>query len=278
MSAAAAGLARGAREFGRTSYAFMWISAMQTFAYPLSFVMQQLTSTVPAIMYVFVDRLVPDLPGVGNDYYTFAMIGLFAVRILSSALDAVGDVIDGAIDEGRMEMLLAQPVDWRMLPVGLAQWPILWRLVNLVVFTAVTIALGAHYDVPGVPAALLVVLLGLGATLSVGIIAAAAQLVFRRTSPVLFLYVTAVSIFSGVFYPVSELPGWMQVVSRLLPDTYVIDAMRSLLMPDYVGLGIPTGAVVAGIALFDVVMLPLSIAVFGRALDFGRRLGMLGGY
>ncbi len=36
------------------------------------------------------------------------------------------------------------------------------------------------------------------------------------------------SPFAGVFYPVATLPGWMQVVARALPPSYVFDAMRAL--------------------------------------------------
>ncbi|HEY2445057.1 MAG TPA: ABC transporter permease [Rhizomicrobium sp.] len=34
--------------------------------------------------------------------------------------------------------------------------------------------------------------------------------------------------FAGVYYPVSTLPGWMQVISRFLPPSYVFDGMRAI--------------------------------------------------
>jgi ABC-2 type transport system permease protein len=36
------------------------------------------------------------------------------------------------------------------------------------------------------------------------------------------------SPFAGVFYPVATLPGWMQVISRFLPPSYVFEGMRSI--------------------------------------------------
>jgi len=36
------------------------------------------------------------------------------------------------------------------------------------------------------------------------------------------------SPFAGVFYPVSTLPAWMQIVSRALPPSYVFEAVRSV--------------------------------------------------
>ncbi|MBN2292530.1 MAG: ABC transporter permease [Pirellulales bacterium] len=38
------------------------------------------------------------------------------------------------------------------------------------------------------------------------------------------------SVFSGVFYPVSNLPKFLRVVSRVLPASYVFESMRAILM------------------------------------------------
>lgn len=38
-----------------------------------------------------------------------------------------------------------------------------------------------------------------------------------------------ISPFAGVFYPVSTLPHWMQLISRLLPPAYVFEGMRTIL-------------------------------------------------
>lgn len=41
---------------------------------------------------------------------------------------------------------------------------------------------------------------------------------------------TVLSPFVGVFYPVATLPHWMQVVSQLLPPSYVFEGMRNVLL------------------------------------------------
>lgn len=59
------------------------------------------------------------------------------------------------------------------------------------------------------------------------------------------------SPFVGVFYPLSTLPAWMQVVARVLPPAYVFESLRSMLAggpPDAralgTGLGLACGLVV----------------------------------
>lgn len=40
----------------------------------------------------------------------------------------------------------------------------------------------------------------------------------------------AIAPFVGVFYPLSTLPAWMRAASRLLPPSYVFEAMRGAVL------------------------------------------------
>ena len=259
--------------------AFLWMGWLTTSAYPLSFLMTQIATLVPAFIYYFVAELVgPRVQDVGTDYYTFVMLGVLSLRMLSGGLTGLSEELEETITEGRLEALLVQPVRWRLLPFGLVQWPIVWRLGNAVLLILLTALLGARYDLSGALPALLVVALGLGASTGVGILAAAVKLLARRTEPVITLYVIAVTVLSGVFYPVSSLPAPVQVISYLLPDTYVIAALRKLLMPGGESLPGPgTGTVIVGLLAFNLMIYPLALWLFGRSLAYGRRMGLLGG-
>ncbi|KKR31082.1 MAG: ABC-2 type transporter [Candidatus Gottesmanbacteria bacterium GW2011_GWA2_41_12] len=39
--------------------------------------------------------------------------------------------------------------------------------------------------------------------------------------------------FSGVFYPISILPGWMQIIARLTPPSYIFEGLRALVFDGY---------------------------------------------
>ena len=260
--------------------AFLSVGARRAFSYPLSFAMSQLTSVVPVFVYFFVARLVgDDGSGVAGDYYTFVVIGIVAQRILAAGLRGVGEEIESAVEEGRFEGLLVQPVPWRMLPFGMAQWPMAWRFINVFAVVTIAVALGASFRLAGIPLALLVVALGALATMSVGVVAGAAKVLAKGTDPVLTIYSIAVMVLAGVFYPIDMLPAPLRALSYLLPDTYVILALRKLLMADGASVGGPSPLVaVVGLAMFTAVVLPLGLWLFGQALNYGRRIGVLGGY
>ena len=116
---------------------------------------------------------------VGGDYYTFVIIGVITARMLAGGLRGLGDELELAVREGRFESLLVQPVPWLSLPFGLVQWGVIWRTVNTAVIVAIAVAMGSDFRLPGIPAALLIVLLGTFATMAIGNLAAGVKLLAK---------------------------------------------------------------------------------------------------
>ena len=107
----------------------------------------------------------------------------------------------------------------------------------------------------------------------------AVKLLARRTDPIITVYTIAAQLLAGVFYPLDVFPQPLQTVARFLPDTYAIAAMRRLLLPDSASLTGPSvNEALIVLVAFNVVLFPVAIWSFRRSLDFGRRVGVLGGY
>jgi ABC-2 type transport system permease protein len=69
---------------------------------------------------------------------------------------------------------------------------------------------------------------------------------------------------SGVFFPVQQMPWYMQTVSRALPLTYAADALRKVMV---LGAGIPQITTeLAVLIAFGVVMIGIAVPVFKRAM------------
>ena len=101
----------------------------------------------------------------------------------------------------------------------------------------------------------------------------------KRTDPIIALYTMASGLLSGATFPIELLPTPIRVLSYMLPQTYVISALRQLLMTDPEGIQGPNGPqAVALLALFLVIVYPLAFWLFGRALEYARRIGTLAGY
>jgi ABC-2 type transport system permease protein len=115
--------------------------------------------------------------------------------------------------------------------------------------------------------------------LVIGVSAGAVRVIAKRSDPVATLYVVAASVLSGAAVPINVFPFWLRVVSWFFPSTYVISGMRKALMPEASGVYGPTPDQAMLLLLgICVIVFPVSLWLFGRSLEVGRRYGVLAGY
>ncbi len=268
------------RRWGQVGNAFFQLAVRDSLNYPLALVMHGLSAFVPVITFSFVAELVNnDGPDVAYDYYTFVVLGVAAMTLLGVTLNAFGSAMLSFVTQGQLEMFLVEPVPWRALPFVMLPWPLVENVATVMIMLVVSIPLGADYVASGIPAAILIVVMGLLATLTVGILGASIKVISKRSDPVLQLYTIAASVLSGAFFPLELLPSWVRSFSWVIPHTYVIQALRRVLMPQGEVLPGPTALQAVGaLALFALVMYPVALWTFGRSLDYGRKIGALSGY
>jgi ABC-2 type transport system permease protein len=248
-------------------------------SYPSSFVTQLLSQLALLITTLFVAEIVPNTDSIGNDYYTFAVIGMTVTGFLQAGLTGFGTAMEFEIQAGRVEALLVEPVSWRFLPFGMVQFIAVQRSVITVSTVALSVLLGANYMVAGIGPAIAVTALAFVTVLAIGIIGTSLKLLTKRSDPILMFYTMLAGIFSGTAFPLDVIPSWLRWISWLIPHTYVISAVRRLLMPD--GGGIPgpslTVSVLALLGM-SLVLYPVAFLLYGRVMELGRRLGVLAGY
>jgi len=80
-------------------------------------------------------------------------------------------------------------------------------------------------------------------------------------------------LISGVYYPITVLPGPLHLAGILSPLTYTLDGVREALLH---GLSL-TGALpdVGILLVMGIVLVPASVWCFGRAEERAKRLGLL---
>jgi len=70
---------------------------------------------------------------------------------------------------------------------------------------------------------------------------------------------------SGVFFPIQQMPDFMQTVSKFLPLTYAATAMRKVVV-----LGAGPSAIVTDVtilAVFGILMLSVAVPMFKKAMS-----------
>ncbi len=126
--------------------------------------------------------------------------------------------------------VFASPLSLSEYLSGLVLTGMSTSLLGLVVMLALATAVfGLDYGALGLlllPCLAVLFLFGI----ALGVLASAMALRLGPASEWLMWPIPAMlSPFAGVFYPLATLPAWMQAVGRLLPPSYVFEAMRSIL-------------------------------------------------
>jgi len=170
--------------------------------------------------------------------------------------------------------LFSSPLSISEYVLGLVVTSVLTSALGLVVMLLLaTLVFGLDFLAMGAAlAAFLSILFTFGVTL--GILGTAIVLRHGPASEWLLWPLPAVlAPFAAVFYPLSTLPHWMQIIARCLPPAYVFEGMRTVLAGRPAPLALlTTGAVLALGGLL------LSGLLYGRVYRHAVRSGLLARY
>jgi ABC-2 type transport system permease protein len=170
--------------------------------------------------------------------------------------------------------LFASPLGTGEYLTGLVVTGVATSIVGLLVMFALAwAAFGLSFIAYGVALAPFLMVLFLTG-IALGVAATAAVLRFGPASEWLVWPIPSlISPFAGVFYPVSVLPGWMQMISRVLPPSYVFEGMRAVVAGN--GISWDRLALGGGLALAYVA---LAGWCFVRVYNYAIREGLIARY
>jgi ABC-2 type transport system permease protein len=121
--------------------------------------------------------------------------------------------------------------------------------------------------------AVVILLASILAFAGLGILSASYSILFKRGNPAKWVVLGVSGLVGGMMYPVSVLPGPLQLLARLIPVTYSLEGMRAALLA---GAGWnrlwPS---IAALLLFAVVLIPSSFVVFAWSLRRTKITGTL---
>jgi ABC-2 type transport system permease protein len=212
----------------------------------------------------------------GNDRLLLTLvIGAVFWNYLSVVFSFIAETVSWERWEGTLEYTFMAPVRRYAQMVGSTLYAIAYGLVHTVVVLAV-LALFFELDLSraNFVSGAVFMLLGSFSFIGIGIMTAILPLMYvERGAQMTFVLQSVLLLISGVYYPVTVLPGWMQFLSHFSPATYVLDGVRRGLI-DGAGVGSLLGDVWP-LALMGIVFIPLGIWAFGRAERYAKRTGKL---
>jgi len=177
--------------------------------------------------------------------------------------------------EGTIEYTFMAPLSRAMHLGGSGVFAILYGLLRAaILFVVVAFFFGLSMPDANFLAALVLLMIASVSFFGIGMMTAVLPLISPEKGAQLgFVGQGMLLVVSGVYYPVSVLPDWMEPLATVSPATYVLEGMRATILDGAATLAI--GPYLLPILVLGVVTLPLGLAVFGWAERYAKRTGKL---
>jgi ABC-2 type transport system permease protein len=197
-------------------------------------------------------------------YFDFIAPGIMAMTVMMSVMTGLPAAISHEREVGTLDGMMVAPINRLSVILGktIAQMARGILQGTLILVLAITLfGVTVHGNILLVFALLL---LGVFSFVGLGVVLTsfakeqetAVMLMTTIMFPMMFL--------SGVFFPIEQMPWFMQAISRVLPLTYVADSLRKVMV---LGTDIPMLTNELAILIgFGTVMIAIAVPVFKRAM------------
>ena len=200
----------------------------------------------------------------GGSSFDFVAPGFIAMNVMMSGLSALGAALARERESGTLAGVLMCPISRTAIIFGKT---ISFTVRNLFQ-GGITIAIAIlvfGITIRGSPlfiAAILII--GTLSFLGLGIVATVITKEQESAQLILGVLQFPMMFLSGVFFPVEQMPVFLQTVSKVLPLTYAVDALRKVMV---LGVGIE-GVIepLAILVILGVVTMAIGVPLFDRAV------------
>ena len=173
----------------------------------------------------------------------------------------------------RLEWLLLSPVTLLDVILGTGWFWYMIGLFEVSVFLLFGIVNGAvfHFDILS---SLAILVMGAASIWGLGMVSAGVQVVTKRWDPISYILYRIGWLISGLFFPMSLLPTWLQPVSWIIPQSYILEMARQTMLA---GKSIfQMGYLPLYLLLYCIISLALGSLVFLRCVKVAKKQGTIG--
>lgn len=216
-----------------------------------------------AIMKPYSVRFGGIVPGKPN-YFQFVAPGIMSMTVMMSLMTGLPHAISYEKDIGTLDGMLVAPINRLSIILGKVMAQTVRGMVQGFIILGLAMGLFGVVIYGSFLLVILLILLIVFSFVGLGILITSFTENEETAGMVMMTLMFPMMFMSGVFFPVNQMPGFMQTVAHALPLTYASQAMRKVML---LGAGVPaitTEIVILGV--FGVVMLAIAVPLFKKAM------------
>jgi ABC-2 type transport system permease protein len=206
---------------------------------------------------------------------TSLLIGAVIWSYLGIIFEILTETVAWERWEGTIEYTFMAPLSRAVHLGGMGLFAVLYGVLRTaLLFAVVALFFGLHFPVADFGTALLLLAVASVSFAGLGMVTAVLPLISPEKGASLgFIAQGLLLVVSGVYYPVSVMPDWMQWIAKISPATYALHGIRNAVL---------NGTGVAGswgdlwpLLVLGAILIPLGLAVFGAGERYAKRHGKL---
>ncbi|MGZ4383082.1 MAG: ABC transporter permease [Gaiellaceae bacterium] len=210
-----------------------------------------------------------------NRITTVLLIGALIWSYLGMVFELLIEMVQWERWEGTIEYTFMAPLSRPVHLIGTGVFAVLYGIVRTALLFVV-VAFFFHLHLPNANYLATLVLLAIASVsfIGIGMMTSVLPLISPEKGVQLgFIAQGVLLVISGVYYPVSVLPGWMQALSTISPATYALRGIRSAIIG---GAGLTSlWGDIWPLILIGVISIPLGLEIFRRGERYAKRHGKL---
>ena len=203
------------------------------------------------------------------------LIGAVVWSYLGLLFEIVTETVAWERWEGTIEYTFMAPLSRPAHLLGMGAFAVVYGLLRtILLFGVVSAFLDVHYTNANFASAMVIIAVSSVSFVGIGMMTAVLPLISPEKGTQLgFIAQGLLLVISGVYYPVSVLPQWMQWLSVFSPATYTLEGARKAVL-DGAGVAALWGEIWP-LLLIGVVAIPAGLAVFAQGERYAKRHGRL---
>jgi ABC-2 type transport system permease protein len=240
------------------------------FLWDLAFLLWTIANTLTI---VFISRGVDLSAAERNELATKLLVGGVIWAFLGIIFEIVTETVAWERWEGTIEYTFMAPVSRPVHLIGMGIYAVLYGLVRAAaIFVAVVAFIGIHLPHANYGAAIALLAIASISFIGVGMMTAVLPLISPEKGTQLgFVAQGLMLVVSGVYYPVSVLPTWMQWIAKISPATYALRGNRDQILH---GAGLRFDDVWP-LLVIGALSIPIGLVVFRAGERYAKQHGKL---
>jgi len=199
-----------------------------------------------------------------SSYFDFIAPGIMAMTVMMSVMTGLPAAISHEREVGTLDGMMVAPINRLSIILGKTLAQTARGLIQGVLILALAIGLFGVTIQGSIPLVFGLLLLGVFSFVGLGVVITSFAKDQETAMMIMMTLMFPMMFLSGVFFPIQQMPWYMQDISKMLPLTYASTALRKVMV---LGAGIPAITTeLTVLIVFGVVMTAIAVPVFRRAM------------